>query len=75
MDDLSEEQVKELIGDELYNEIESLPEVDDSDVDMFTEITFTLECVYMPSFDDTVTGTESESTQNTDTQTESADDL
>ena len=75
VDDLSEEQVKELIGEELYNEIESLPEVDDSDVDMFTEIAFTLECVYMPSFDDTVTETESESTQNTDTQTESADDL
>ena len=74
-EDLSEEQVRDLIGDDLYDEIQSIPEVDDSEVDMFTEVAFTLECVYMPSFDDVINETESDSSTGTDSQTESVDDL
>ena len=63
--------------DELYGEIMALPEVDESDVDMYTEIQFTLECIYMPSFDDALYNSDNQSDTNTsvDTTEETTDDL
>lgn len=76
-EDMDEDLVREILGDELYGEIQALPEVDESDVDMYTEIQFTLECVYMPSFDDTLYNSEDQSNTNNDIDTteETTDDL